>query len=214
VSGISITALNPTTTSSSNATTLTQVILVPAPPPIVLIHLGTSGSPVIAQLVNSALAAQQEQPPSQTHVGQALQTELQKPFEPELGTESDSPWMLDFVEPFQPLDPADAPKDKSTLGPVGDWPSRSLFPFAVDSVIEASNGGLFPLASVDLLTRARNRMRGAKTWELSTVFGVTAVAAGGFHLAMRESTRFKIRWLPSRASARFSTGRWPGFRGR
>ena len=213
-SGSEITALNPTTISTSNAPTLNSVILVPAPPPIVVFHLGSSGSPVIAQLVNSALAAQEEQPPSQNILGQALQTELQKPFEPKLGPETDSPWMLDVVEPFQPLDPAEAPKDKSTLGPVGDWPSRSLSPHAVDKVLEASNGGLFPVASLDLLLRARQRLGRTKTWELSTVFGAAAVAAGGFHLAMRESMRFRTRWLPGRASSSLSTGRWPGFRGR
>ena len=49
--------------------------------------------------------------------------------------------MIDVVEPFQPLDPADAPKAKPEVGPVGGWASPSLSPFAVDTVIEASNGG-------------------------------------------------------------------------
>jgi hypothetical protein len=184
-------------------------------PPIAF-HLGASGSPVIAQIVNSPLAASEEQPPSTNIFGQAGETELQKPFELPHSHRSELPWMLDVVEPFQPLDPADAPKAKPELGPtpLGGWPSSSLSPFAVDSVIEASNGGLFPLASLDLLRRAKRRMGQTKTWELSTVFGAAAVALGGFHLAMRESERFKTRWLPSRAGSGFPTGRWPGFRGR
>jgi hypothetical protein len=215
-SGISITALNPTTNSTSNTPTVVPVILVPVPLPPINLHLGSSGSPVIAQLVNSALAAQEEQPPSPTHVGQALETELQRPLELPTSHRLDLPWMMDVVEPFQPLDPADAPKDKSTLGPgaVGGWQTQSLSPFAVDPVIEASNGGLFPLASLDLIARAKNRLGRTKTWELSTVFGAAAVAAGGFHLAMRESQRFKTRWLPSRTGSKYPRGRWPGFRGR
>jgi hypothetical protein len=215
-SGISITALNPTTTSSSRTPTLVPVILVPAPLKPITLNLGSSGSPVIAQLVNSALAAQEEQPPSTNIFGQAHETALQKPFELPSSTHPDAPWMIDAVEPFQPLDPADAPKNESKVGPgpVGGWPSPFLTPFAVDSVIESSNGGLFPLASLDLLARAKNRLGRTKTWELSTVFGATAVAVGGIHLAMRESERFKTRWLPSRPASSFPTGRWPGFRGR
>ena len=49
-----------------------------------------------------------------------------------------------------------------------------------------------------------------KTWEFSTIFGAAAVALGGYHLAMRESQRFKTRWLPSRAASNSPPGRWPG----
>jgi hypothetical protein len=213
-SGLEITVL--TTNSNSGTQTVVQVIIVPVALPPIAFHLGSSGSPVLAQIVNSPLAVSEEQPPSTNIFGQARETELQKPFELPSGHRSDLPWMIDVVEPFQPLDPADAPKAKPDLGPtpVGGWNSPFLSPFAVDSAIEASNGGLFPLASLDLLTRAKRRLGETKTWEFSTVFGAAAVAVGGFHLAMRESERFKTRWLPSRAGSRFPTGRWPGFRGR
>jgi hypothetical protein len=171
---------------------------------------------VIAQLINSPIAVAQEQPPSFNILGQALETELQKPFELKVSPESDSSWLIDVVEPFQPLDPADELKGNPDLGrgPVGGWQLRFLSPFAVDSAIESSNGVLLPLASLDLLARARNRLGTAKTWELSTIFGAAAVAVGGFHLAMRESERFKMRWLPSRATSKLPSGRWPGFRGK
>jgi hypothetical protein len=188
------------------------VFIVPPPTPPVLLHLGSSGSPVLAQMVHSAIEQQAEQPTSLTHFGQALETELQRLFKPQLGPKADTPPLIDVVEPFQPLDPADAPKG----GPaVGGWPSQFLSPFAVDTAIESSNGGLFPLASLDLLARAKRSLGGwAKTWEFSTVFGAAVVAAGGYHLAMRESARFKTKWLPSRAASNLSAGRWPGFRGR
>jgi hypothetical protein len=213
---VSITALNPTTTSGSGTPTLVPVIIVPPPTPPVVLHLGSSGSPVLAQMVHSAIEQQAEQPTSLTHFGQALETELQRAFKPELSREPEAPPLVDVVEPFQPLDPADAAKGGSALnsGAVGGWQSQFFSPFAVDAVIESSNGGLFPLASLDMLSRARRRLGETKVWEFSTLFGAAVVATGGFHLAMRESARFKTRWLPSRAVSNFPTGRWPGFRGR
>ena len=213
LSTVSITALIPTT-STSGTPTLTPVIIVPAPTPPVVLHLGSSSAPVLAQMIHSAIEQQAEQPPSLNIFGQALETELQKAFKPLLSPKTDSPALIDVVEPFQPLDPADAPKGEGTLGPVGDWHTQGLSPFAVDSAIEASNGGLFPLASLDLLARAGRRLGQTKVLELSTVFGATAVAASGLHLAMRESCRFKTRWLPGRAASSFPTKRWGGFRGR
>jgi subtilase family serine protease len=212
-STLSITALTPTSASTSGTPTITPVVIVPPPTPPVLLHLSSSSSPVLAQMINSASALQAEQPPSLNMFGQALETELQKAFKPQLAPKSDAPALIDIVEPFQPLDPADAPKGEKALGPVGGWHTQGLSPFAVDAAIEASNGGLFPMASLDLLSRAKRRL-GEKTWEFSTLFGAAAVAAGGFHLAMRESMRFKTRWLPGRVASSFPTGRWGGFRGR
>jgi hypothetical protein len=212
----SITALTPTTTTA-NSPGLNPVIIVPVPisPPVVF-HLGSSGSPVTAQLVASALAASEEVPPSTNTLGQELETRLQKQLEPRLGPKTAAPWLIDIVEPFQPLDPADSASGTRDLGPgaVGGWDSRTVVPDAVDAVLEASNGGIIPLAARDLLWLARRRLRDGKTWELSTLFGVAAVTAGGFHLAMRESQRFKTRWLPGRTSSSLPPGRWPGFRGR
>jgi hypothetical protein len=189
------------------------VVIVPAPTPPVVLHLSSSSAPVLAQMVHSAIEQQAEQPPSSNIFGQALETELQRAFKLPKSDESNAPALLDVVEPFQPLDPADVPNAEKIPLPVGDWQTPGLSPFAVDSAIESSNGGLFPVASLDLLLRARRRLVHAKVLELSTVFGATAVAATSMHLAMRESCRFKTRWLPSRASSGLPT-RWRGFRGR
>ncbi len=213
---IEITVLIPTTTSGSTTPTLVTVFIVPPPTPPVVLHLGSSGSPVLAQMIHSAIEQQAEQPTSLTHFGQELETELQRLFKPQLGPKTDTPPLIDVVVPFQPLDPADAPKGSPAVDPaaVGGWPSRFLSPYAVDTAIESSNGGLVPLASLDLLARAKRRLGEAKAWDFSTVFGAAVVAAGGYHLAMRESARFKTKWLPSRAASNLSAGRWPGFRGR
>ena len=211
----SITALTPSTTAVSP--TLSTIYIVPAAPPPVVLHLGSSSAPVVAQfIVNSSAEQQAEQPTSLTHFGQALETELQRAFKPQLGPRADRSPLIDVVEPFQPLDPADAAKKGSTLdsGAVGGWPSEFLSPFSVDSAIEASNGGLFPLASLDLIRRARKGLSETKALEFSTLFGAAVVAVGGYHLGMRESARFKTRWLPGRVASSLGAGRWPGFRGR
>jgi hypothetical protein len=213
-STISITALNPTGTPTSGRPALAPVIIVPAPAPPVVLHLGSSSAPVLAQMIHSAIEQQAEQPTSLTHFGQALETELQKMLKLPTSAEPEAPALIDVVEPFQPLNPADAPKGENTQGPVGGWQTQGLSPFAVDSLIEASNGGLFPLASLDLFSRAKRCLGETKAWEFSTLFGAVAVATGGFHLAMRESCRFKTRWLPGRAASTFPTKRWGAFRGR
>ncbi len=213
---IEITALIPSMNSTSTTPTLITVIIVPAPIPPVVFHLGSSGSPLTNQIVNSPLAASEEMPPSLTQFGQSLETELQKPVQVRLGPQSSPHWLIDVVEPFQPLDPAQPPKADPILGPgaFGIWPNSSLTPSAIDAVLESSNGGLFPLGGGDLLSLARRRRGEKSTWGFSTFLGAAVVAAGGYHLAMRESERFKTRWLPSRAGSNLPPGRWPGFRGR
>ena len=115
LTAISITALVPSTTSTSTTPTLVTVIIVPAPIPPVVFHLGSSSSPLTNQIVNSPLAASEELPPSTTHFGQSFETQLQKPFKPRLGPKSAPPWLIDIVEPFQPLDPATCPR------PIRSW---------------------------------------------------------------------------------------------
>jgi subtilase family serine protease len=216
LTGVEITALVPSTTSTSTTPTLVTIIIVPAPIPPVAFHLGSSSSPVTAQIVNSPLAASEEQPTSFTLFGQALETELQKPFKVRLGPQSNPQWLIDVVEPFQPLDPAEAPKADPILGPgsFGIWPNSSLMPSAIDAIFESQNGGLFPLSSGDFLSLVKRRGGAMSDSGFSTFLGAAVVAAGGYHLAMRESQRFKTRWLPSRAGSNLPLGRWPGFRGR
>ena len=51
--------------------------------------------------------------------------------------------MIDIVEPFQPLDPADAPKAGPAVDPgaFGGWPSQFLSPFAVDTASSRRTAG-------------------------------------------------------------------------
>ena len=49
-------------------------------------------------MINSASALQAEQPPSTNIFGQAIETELQKAFKPQLAPKSDTPPLIDVVE--------------------------------------------------------------------------------------------------------------------
>ena len=222
LTGVSITALLPSVTSSSTTPTLAPVIIVPPPVPPVVFHLGSSSSLVTAQIVNSALAASEEQPTSLTLFGQSLETELQKPFKPRLGPRSETHGLIDVVEPFQPLDPAATPKADPAIGPgaFGDWPSRSpLSPSAIDAVLEASNGGLVAvdrgrscgmLAAGDVgARRACGDSRRASSSERPSSW-----PRAGITWQCVNPSRFKIRWLPGRAGSNLPPGRWPAFRRR
>jgi len=192
-SSISITALNPSSTSSTTTPTVAPVYIVPPPLPPLVIHLGASVSPVTTQAVLSPLAVQEEQPASITRFGQSSETELDKLFKPQVGPRQDAPPLIDDVEPFQPLGPADAPKGERDLGPGprGDWPSRVL--------TEPGSGAVLELAGRS--TPAEDRGNGTPpAGGFSTLFGAAMVAAGGYHLALRWSDRFRGR----------SASRWAG----
>ena len=116
-SSTSITPLNPNATSATSTSSVTPVLIVPPPLAPIAIHLGASVSPVTLQAINSPLALVEEQPSSLTQFGQALQTELQKPLKLRLSPQPDAvPW-IDVVDPFQPLDPAEAPKNQAAPAP-------------------------------------------------------------------------------------------------
>jgi hypothetical protein len=194
----SITPLNPNATSATTTSVVIPVFIVPPPLPPVVIHLGASASPVTLQAINSPLATLEEQPTSLTQFGQSLETELQKPFTARLAPEPDAPPWIGDVEPFQPLDPAEAPKAEPAplAGPSRAWSS----PLLVEPVAELTDRAWSP-GALDAASAQANQHRINAASGFLALFGIAAVAAGGHHLAMRESERFRIRWLPRRAAA-------------
>jgi len=209
-SGTSITALNPSLTSGTTTPTVAPVILVPPPLPPVVLHLSASASPVIAQAVDAALAAQGEQPMSITHFGQGLETELQKQFKTELGPRTEAPWFIDVVEPFQPVDPAQGPKPQLAPAPEASrsWPSQSVSEPGIDGLLDMADRG--PLSSA-LEGSSANKGRSGTTrgWGFSAIVGTAVIAAGGYHLAFQEVGRSRGPSLPLRTGARHPTRRWP-----
>jgi hypothetical protein len=145
--------------------------------------------------INSPLAALEEQPTSFTQFGQALETELQKPLKAHLAPRPDVPPLIDVVDPFQPLDAADAPQGDPA--PMPDqarvWPA----PLLIEPVLESARAGL-PGADA-ASSRLAIGERSMAPSRFRALLGVATLAAGGYHVAMRESERFKVRWLPRRA---------------
>jgi hypothetical protein len=194
-SGTSITPLNPGATSAPTASVIPVFVFVPPTPPVVF-HLGTSASPVTLQAINSPVAAAEEQPPSTTQFGQSLETELQKPLFPRLAPQATPPAWLDVVDPFQPLDPAAGPRGAAPGAAPGQapaWPS----PLLVEPVSEGDRG---QRAGANGDSSSQGALQGPSR-SIVALFGVAAMAAGSYQLAMRESQRFNTRWLPRRAAS-------------
>jgi len=205
---ISITPLNPNSTSSTITPTLAQVYIIPPPLPPLVVHLGASVSPVTAQAVLSPLAVQAEQPSSITRFGQGSETELEKLLNSPFGHKHDALPLIDGVEPFQPLGPAGAPKRDSDLGPGprGGWPERVRT--EAGTVLELTDRSLLPGRS----TPEEDRCNGTPpSRSFLTLFGAAAVAAGGYHLALRGPDRFKGRGASRWAGVNPPVRRWPEY---
>jgi hypothetical protein len=199
-----ITPLNPNATSIASSTGLNPVPVVP--PPIqpfqpAVVHLTASASPVTNIAFSTLLSTVQEQPTGLTHFGQELRfpdrslwTQPVEPVEPTS--------LIDWVEPAkpavpaegekidggQPVDPAPAPNGAHALPGLTDRDVAALFDLGEDGQHRPIGGSQ---------GQPDNEPAGTYySWSLSTVFGATIVAAGGYQLAIRESDRFKARWTP------------------
>jgi len=171
------------------------------------------------------------------HIGQSLETELQKPAKPELGPQPDAPPMVEVNEPFTPLNGAapgkmekprtDQPgsdQQKRPNQPDTGAPTPEKVPPAVEApplwwiplpvpvpvpLAVPKNLGPGPGASVAFSAPAR-QSRSTDQPALSAFLGVAA-ATGGARLAMSESKRFGMHWLPNRtASSRSARPRVAG----
>jgi len=199
-SGVSITALNPNVTSTSNATTVTVVYIVPRPAFPIVLHLGSSAAPVTAQSNSSVLSSQDDTSNSLTHFGQGPETERPTEFTKPTNAKSQPASFLDYVEPFQPIAPADAPMGDPSVPP-GAFRVRPLSGFSDE--IDFTVGGRLLDSWSDRSTGAEKPQDAApNSWGVSTVFGAAVVVLGGYHLALRE--RHKVQGRPF--SRRFYSG--------
>jgi hypothetical protein len=167
------------------------------------------------------------------HVGQSLETELQKSVKPELGPDPDAPPLNDVVNPFQPFEPtepgktgqprpeqsktqqpgteqpeAKAPGD-STRTPEQARPMQELPPFwwlavpipvplSVPAVPPAQKGAAPASPGVD---SPHAMLAPPDESPALAALVAAAAAAGSFRLAMGESRRFGMHWLPSRTAS-------------
>jgi hypothetical protein len=222
-SGQSITPLNPSVTSSTNTPGGPPVILVPPPLPPVVVHLTVSTPPATNQSNTTLLSIADEQPPSITHFGQGADPEIHHAVSDQAKTESTSNSLLDFVEPYraidptpaQAVDPAQPGAGEKAPAPAPDPANVRPLPAISDPDIDAA----LDLTDARILTRSRDHAaarsddhvdQGNTHWSLSTLFGVAAVATGGYHLVLREADRFRGRWIPRWAGAERPTKRKSG----
>ncbi len=196
-SGTSITALNPNSTSTASTTTIAVVYIVPPPVLPLVAHL-TARAPVTAQANSVLLSSQDEQPTSLTHFGQGPDKTSPIEFTKPEDVKTQPASFLDYVEPFQPA-PVEAPMDNPALPPDA-FRIRPMSGFSdeVDFAVSAR-----------LLDSWYDRSTGAEkpqgessgSWGVSTLFGATVVALGGYQLAIRERDRVSGRPFSGRISS-------------
>jgi hypothetical protein len=203
----SIAPLTPIVLTASTAAgrSTIVVILVPQVP---IARLGHSTAPVTNQSL-LATGTRQDLPTSSTQFGQGPQTDPDElvPAQPGAVPLLLEPAAIDYVEPFQPAGPEAAP----ALEGQPALPTAAARARAWPALSDPDAHGVVDLSAWDRLsewlgtTPTRSELRPEEsrpTWGLSTLFGVTAVATGGYHLALRQADGLQGRWVPGR----FETG--------
>jgi hypothetical protein len=213
-----ITPLNPNVTSSMNTPGGPPVILVVVPLTTFVVHLGASSAPATAQ-TNSTLLSNIDEMPPMTRFGQSDVFNGERVFMETLDITPRGSSLIDFVEPFRPVPPIEAPQvqpePQGEQAPVPDAGKIRPLPPISDPNVDAA----LDLTDARVLTRSRDadsseaddQLSTANTsWSFSAIFGAAAVASGGYHLAIREADRFRGRWIPRWAGSERPTKRKTG----
>jgi hypothetical protein len=168
------------------------------------------------------------------HIGQSLETELQKAVRPELGPEPDAPPMIEVTEPFSPPNGAapgkvenprteqpgsdlQKPNQPDTMAPTSEKAPPALeapplwwVPLPVPIPLAAPVDVGPVRGASGAFSPPAVQIRSSDQPALSAFLGVAAVT-GGARLAMSESKRFGIHWLANRvASSRSARPRVAG----
>jgi hypothetical protein len=197
-------------TGSSNGRTVVVVIIVVQP---LVTHFGPSTEPVTTQTLLSRLSSQLLTT-NLTHFGQSVDDELEVPIQaPPIAIQPEGIPLIDIIEPLQPAAPAegDAPQ-AGQPAPLRGASLARLVPVLTDRGLDHARDwtgdSLLPDPLVSSASRSKNQtVETRASWGLSTMFGATAVATGGYHLVLRQSDRFQGRWVPGRSKANRSAGR-------
>ncbi len=220
----SITALNPTANANLSNPILPPVFVLPPTVAPVVVHFTASVSPVTNIANSTALSLIQEQPTELTHFGQGPDVVEPRSLLSKGAVDNDpATSVLDFVEPLQNGVPADGAKPAAPAdgkngepgkpGAAPEQPNRPIVPPGLSDRELAALTSFIDDTSLAAKRDSANLETGRRTgeayysWSLSTVFGATIVAAGGYQLALREADRFKGRWVPRWVGAERPTKR-------
>jgi hypothetical protein len=210
-----ITPLNPNLTSSTNTPGGPPAILVIVPLAPLVVHLGASSAPATAQS-NSTLLSNLDEMPPMTRFGQSDMFNGQRVFLEKLDITAGSSSLIDFVEPFGPVPPVEAPQAQPA--PQGeqapapdDAQIRPLPPISdpdVDAALDMTDARVLTRSRDADFSEADDQLSSTNTsWSFSAIFGAAAVASGGYHLAIREVDRLRGRWIPRWAGSERPTKR-------
>jgi hypothetical protein len=216
-----ITPLNPSTGAARGSSNGPPVIVIAQQLSLITVHLAASAAPLTTLPISSLVAGLDNLPSSLTHFGQDDVTAWRRPLFTSVKADDPLASFIDYVEPYRPVAPDAAPagqparRGDDALAPVGA--RIRLLPAAgelfVAPVLELSTQALTHRTSQDPSSRANDRSdRADYSWNLSTVFGAVVVAAGGYHLVLRESDRFGGRAVPRWVGAERPSRRRPWFR--
>ena len=212
----SITPLNPSVTSSTNTPGGPPVALVPLQIVALPVHLSPSAAPATNQSNSTLISNLDEQPPAINHFGQSDVFNGERVFMEEIDVKPRSSSLIDDIEPFRPIAPDEVPVGqpvpKGDQAPAPDDAKVRPLPPLSDPNVDAA----LDMTDARVLTRSRDadasqsddQFSSANTsWSFSAVFGAATIAAGGYHLALREADRFRGRWIPRWAGAERPTKR-------
>jgi hypothetical protein len=165
------------------------------------VTLGPSTAPVTTQ-ASLAVVANDEGPTTPTHFGQGAAAKLGlRGSQHQVG----APWQeavpIDVVEPFQPAAPE---VEGQPAPPPYAARTRSLPAFSApefETLLDLAIADLFPEAPSSSSRSGDQPEEIRPSSGLATVFGAALVAAGGYHFALRQSARFRGRWIPGRTEA-------------
>jgi hypothetical protein len=198
-----ITPLNPNVTSSMNTPGGPPVILVPPPLAPLPVHLGASTLPATNLSDSTLISLLDERPTSVTHFGQADTFEGQRVFMERIDVTPPSSSLIDDIEPFRPIAPVGAPEvqpappgeqapDATTIRPL-----PAISDPNIDAALDLTDARVLTRSHDADATQADDQLSSNNTsWSFSAIFGAATIAAGGYHLAMREADRFRGRWIP------------------
>ena len=173
------------------------------------------------QVNNSPVTGQIGVPTSMQHIGQDIETALQKRVKPLLGPQPEDLPLIDIVGPPRSLEPVGPPKPDNldTVKPKAEKPESEKpksEPPKSDAPIDATRPPeeqapprrqcprlsprmvVWPLAGPGASPPEAMRPRTNDRTGLSALFGVVAIAGTGYRLTMSESERFGMHWLPRR----------------